>query len=64
MGARAPLSPRRPGGFDPVPLTIGSIANGKTLGVNPRVAHGRVYDRALYTTELIGNWRHGLAHGF
>eukprot|EP01052_Picozoa_sp_SAG31_P035802 SAG31_NODE_4368_length_3306_cov_15.927346_1_plen_319_part_10 len=47
-------------GFSLLPLTIGNIANGGTLVVNPRIAHGRVYNRSLYTTELIGNWRHGL----
>jgi hypothetical protein len=28
--------------------------------VGPRVIRGRLYPRALYVSELIGNWRSGL----
>ena len=45
--------------FDPYLADVGGGATTATIGAS--VETGRFYDRALYTTEVIGNWRAGLA---
>ena len=39
---------------------IGSLKAITSVTVGPTVMEGRMYDRALYITECVGNWRAGV----
>jgi hypothetical protein len=47
-------------GWSLLPTALGSVAGGKQLALGGRVKAGALYRRAFFTTELIGNWRHGI----
>lgn len=48
-----------PAGWSLFSTQLGAVG-GSTATVGTKVTKGRLYSRALYTTELVGNWRAGL----
>ena len=55
--------PEWPNGFHLFDPLLGDVGVAKSAAVDARVVAGRVYNRALYTSELVGNWRAGAAAG-
>jgi len=53
-------------GWSYLPKGLGSVAGGETLGIDTGteglVVEASLYSRALFNSELIGNFRHGVGN--